>query len=99
MKHVGMNIAADPLNYIGQTGVKGGMVIIIGTDPGARCSTGEEDVHWYVSQTKLPLFLILNYPSKGGWPFPPMVLPSPLSSMYLFFISLSSLPSMFPIHI
>mgnify|MGYP000325724354 CR=1 FL=1 len=56
MKHVGLNIAADPLNYIGYTGVKGGMVIIVGTDPGANSSTGEEDVHWYVPQFNFPLF-------------------------------------------
>ena len=55
MKHVGMNIAADPLNYLGYTGVKGGMVIVVGTDPGATCSTGEEDVHWYVPQVNFPL--------------------------------------------
>lgn len=55
MKHVGLNIAADPLNYVGYTGVKGGMVIIVGTDPGANSSTGEEDVHWYVPQFNFPL--------------------------------------------
>lgn len=56
MKHVGLNIAADPFNYIGYTGVKGGMVIIVGTDPGANSSTGEEDVHWYIPQFNFPLF-------------------------------------------
>jgi indolepyruvate ferredoxin oxidoreductase, alpha subunit len=56
MKHVGLNIAADPLNYLGYTGVRGGMVIIVGTDPGANSSTGEEDVHWYVPQLNFPLF-------------------------------------------
>ena len=56
MKHVGLNIAADPLNYLGYTGVKGGMVIVVGTDPGANSSTGEEDVHWYVPQFNFPLF-------------------------------------------
>ncbi len=56
MKHVGMNIAADPLNYIGYTGVKGGMVIIVGTDPGANASTGEEDPHWYAIQMNFPLY-------------------------------------------
>ena len=55
MKHVGMNIASDPLNYIGYTGVRGGMVFVIGTDPGANCSTGEEDVHWYAPQINFPL--------------------------------------------
>jgi indolepyruvate ferredoxin oxidoreductase alpha subunit len=56
MKHVGMNIAADPFNYLGYTGVKGGMVIIAGTDPGANSSTGEEDIHWYIPQFNFPLF-------------------------------------------
>ncbi len=56
MKHVGLNIAADPINYLGLTGVKGGMVIVVGTDPGANSSTGEEDPHWYVPQVGFPLF-------------------------------------------
>lgn len=56
MKHVGLNIAADPINYLGYTGVKGGMVIVVGTDPGANSSTGEEDPHWYVPQVGFPLF-------------------------------------------
>lgn len=56
MKHVGLNIAADPLNYVGYSGIRGGMVIIVGTDPGANSSTGEEDVHWYAKQFNLPLF-------------------------------------------
>ena len=55
MKHVGLNIAADPLNYLGYTGVNGGMVVVVGTDPGANSSTGEEDVHWYVPQFNFPL--------------------------------------------
>lgn len=56
MKHVGMNIAADPLNYIGLAGCRGGMVLAVGTDPGARSSTGEEDVHWYAIQCGLPTY-------------------------------------------
>jgi len=56
MKHVGMNIASDPLNYVGYSGVKGGMLIVVGTDPGANSSTGEQDVHWYAKQFNLPLF-------------------------------------------
>ncbi len=55
MKHVGLNIAADPLNYAGVTKIKGGMVIVVGTDPGARSSTGEEDIHWYAPQFNFPL--------------------------------------------
>ncbi len=56
MKHVGLNIAADPFNYAGYSGVKGGMVVVVGTDPGANSSTGEEDVHWYAKQFNFPLF-------------------------------------------
>ncbi len=55
MKHVGLNIAADPLNYAGAVRIKGGMVVVVGTDPGARTSTGEEDVHWYAAQFNIPL--------------------------------------------
>ena len=55
MKHVGLNVAADPLNYAGVIKIKGGMVVLVGTDPGARTSTGEEDVHWYAPQFNLPL--------------------------------------------
>ncbi len=55
MKHVGLNIAADPLNYSAVTKIRGGMVVVVGTDPGARSSTGEEDVHWYAPQFNLPL--------------------------------------------
>ena len=55
MKHVGLNIAADPLNYSAVTKIKGGLVIVVGTDPGARSSTGEEDVHWYAPQFNIPL--------------------------------------------
>ncbi|NVO00289.1 MAG: indolepyruvate ferredoxin oxidoreductase subunit alpha [Geobacteraceae bacterium] len=55
MKHVGLNIAADPLNYAGAVKISGGMVIVVGTDPGARSSTGEEDVHWYAPQFNFPL--------------------------------------------
>jgi indolepyruvate ferredoxin oxidoreductase alpha subunit len=55
MKHVGFNVAADPAHYIGYTGVRGGMVILVGTDPGATCSTGEYDVRFYAFHTHLPL--------------------------------------------
>ena len=56
MKHVGLNIAADPLNYAGYSGIKGGLVIVVGTDPGANSSTGEQDVHWYARTFNFPLF-------------------------------------------
>ncbi|MBF0544616.1 MAG: indolepyruvate ferredoxin oxidoreductase subunit alpha [Candidatus Riflebacteria bacterium] len=61
MKHVGFNVAADPAHYIGYTGVRGGMVVLVGTDPGATCSTGEYDFRFYALHTHLPLL----EPSNG----------------------------------
>ena len=55
MKHVGMNVAAEPLHFLGYTGVGKGLVIIIGSDPGATCSTGEQDDRWYSLHTNIPI--------------------------------------------
>lgn len=48
MKHVGLHVAADPAAYLAYAGVGGGLVLGIGTDPGATSSTGEFDVRWFV---------------------------------------------------
>ncbi|MBI4859487.1 MAG: hypothetical protein HY815_04400 [Candidatus Riflebacteria bacterium] len=55
MKHVGMNVASDPAHYSGYTGVRGGMVVLVGADPGATCSTGEFDVRFLSLHTHLPI--------------------------------------------
>jgi indolepyruvate ferredoxin oxidoreductase alpha subunit len=55
MKHVGMNVAAEPAHFLGYTGVDAGLVIVIGSDPGATSSTGEQDDRWYSLHTRLPL--------------------------------------------
>jgi len=47
MKHVGLNVAADPLMTISYTGVKGGLVIVVADDPGQHSSQNEQDSrHW-----------------------------------------------------
>lgn len=46
MKQVGLHVAADPAAYLAYAGVKGGLVLGIGLDPGATSSTGEFDVRW-----------------------------------------------------
>jgi indolepyruvate ferredoxin oxidoreductase, alpha subunit len=43
MKHVGVNVAADALFNLAYTGVRGGLVVIVGDDPGATCSQNEQD--------------------------------------------------------
>jgi indolepyruvate ferredoxin oxidoreductase alpha subunit len=55
MKHVGMNVAAEPAHFLGYTGVDAGLVIVVGSDPGATSSTGEQDDRWYSLHTHLPL--------------------------------------------
>jgi indolepyruvate ferredoxin oxidoreductase alpha subunit len=55
MKHVGMNVAAEPAHFLGYTGVDAGLVIVIGSDPGATSSTGEQDDRWYSLHTHLPM--------------------------------------------
>ncbi len=55
MKHVGLNVAAEPAHFLGYTGVDGGLVIVVGSDPGATSSTGEQDDRWYSLHTHLPL--------------------------------------------
>jgi indolepyruvate ferredoxin oxidoreductase alpha subunit len=43
MKHVGVNVAADPLMTIGYTGVTGGLVLVSADDPGCHSSQNEQD--------------------------------------------------------
>ncbi len=43
MKHVGLNVAADPFFNLAYTGVRGGLVVVVGDDPGAKSSQNEQD--------------------------------------------------------
>ncbi len=47
MKHVGLNVAADPLFTVSYTGVSGGLVIIVADDPGMHSSQNEQDSRFY----------------------------------------------------
>jgi len=55
MKHVGVNVAADPLMIIAYTGVKGGMVIITADDPSLFSSQNEQDNRYYARLSGLPM--------------------------------------------
>ncbi len=61
MKHVGFNVASDPAHYSAYTGVRGGMVILIGSDPGAACSTGEFDTRYNSLHTHIPVIEPRNF--------------------------------------
>lgn len=47
MKHVGVNVAADPMFTFGYTGVNGGMILISADDPGCHSSQNEQDNRYY----------------------------------------------------
>lgn len=55
MKHVGLNVAADPLFSSAYTGVQGGLVIVVGDDPSANSSQNEQDSRHYARAAKLPM--------------------------------------------
>lgn len=52
MKHVGLNVAADPLYTAGYTGVNGGMVIAVADDPGMHSSQNEQDSRHHAIASK-----------------------------------------------
>jgi indolepyruvate ferredoxin oxidoreductase alpha subunit len=56
MKHVGLNVAADPLFTFSYTGVNGGCVIITADDPGMHSSQNEQDNRHYARAAKVPMF-------------------------------------------
>lgn len=55
MKHVGLNVAADPLFTLSYTGVNAGMVIIVADDPGMHSSQNEQDSRHYAIASKIPM--------------------------------------------
>ena len=55
MKHVGLNVAADPLFTASYTGVNAGMVICVADDPGMHSSQNEQDSRHYAEAAKLPM--------------------------------------------
>jgi indolepyruvate ferredoxin oxidoreductase alpha subunit len=55
MKHVGVNVAADPLFTASYTGVKGGLVIITADDPEMHSSQNEQDNRNYARFAKIPM--------------------------------------------
>lgn len=56
MKHVGLNVAADPLFTVAYTGVSGSLIIVVADDPGMASSQNEQDSRRYAIAAGLPLF-------------------------------------------
>ena len=55
MKHVGVNVAADPMLTLAYSGIKGGMVILSADDPSAHSSQNEQDNRFYSKLALLPM--------------------------------------------
>ncbi|MCL2504597.1 MAG: thiamine pyrophosphate-dependent enzyme [Coriobacteriia bacterium] len=55
MKHVGLNVAADPLFTLAYTGVNGGLVIFVADDPGIHSSQNEQDSRNYAAFAHIPM--------------------------------------------
>ncbi|MBW2030220.1 MAG: indolepyruvate ferredoxin oxidoreductase subunit alpha [Deltaproteobacteria bacterium] len=55
MKHVGLNVAADPIMTLAYEGVKGGMVIVSADDPSLFSSQNEQDNRYYARLSSLPM--------------------------------------------
>ncbi len=55
MKHVGLNVAADPLYTMSYTGINGGMVIVVADDAGMHSSQNEQDSRHHAIASKVPM--------------------------------------------
>lgn len=62
MKHVGLNVAADPLYTVSYTGVNGGLVIAVADDPGMHSSQNEQDSRHHAIASKV----LMLEPSDSG---------------------------------
>jgi len=64
MKHVGLNVAADPLFTAAYTGVTGGLIVISADDPGMASSQNEQDNRRYAVAAGVPMLEPSD--SRGG---------------------------------
>ena len=55
MKHVGLNVAADPLYTVSYMGVNGGLVIVVADDPGLYSSQNEQDTRMVARAAQVPV--------------------------------------------
>jgi len=55
MKHVGVNVAADPLFTMSYSGVNGGLLLVSADDPGMHSSQNEQDNRYYAMFSKIPM--------------------------------------------
>lgn len=55
MKHVGVNVAADPLMTLSYTGINAGLILVSADDPGMHSSQNEQDNRYFARMAKIPM--------------------------------------------
>jgi indolepyruvate ferredoxin oxidoreductase alpha subunit len=55
MKHVGLNVAADPLFTVSYSGINGGLLVVVADDPGMHSSQNEQDSRFYARSAHIPM--------------------------------------------
>lgn len=56
MKHIGLNVALDPLMTLSYLGIKGGLIVAVSDDPGQHSSQNEQDTRHLARFAKIPVF-------------------------------------------
>jgi len=69
MKHVGLNVAADPFVNSGITGTNGGLVVAVADDPSMHSSQNEQDSRHYGKFALVPVFEPSNQQEAYNMPF------------------------------
>ncbi|MEO0071438.1 MAG: indolepyruvate ferredoxin oxidoreductase subunit alpha [candidate division WOR-3 bacterium] len=67
MKHVGLNVAADPLFSSAYIGVRGGLVVVTADDPGLHSSQNEQDNRFYGLAAKIPVLCPSDSQEAKDW--------------------------------
>lgn len=67
MKHVGLNVAADPFMNSAITGVKGGLLLAVADDPGMHSSQNEQDSRYYADMSGIPCLEPANQQEAYDW--------------------------------
>jgi indolepyruvate ferredoxin oxidoreductase alpha subunit len=83
MKHVGLNVAADPLMNSAITGASGGLIIAVADDPSMHSSQNEQDSRYYGNFAMIPVLEPGNHRSVMIWLFTDSNYPK--STIYLCF--------------
>ena len=67
MKHVGVNVASDPLYTVSYIGVNGGMVLVAADDPGMYSSQNEQDSRFYGKFAMIPMLEPSSQQERTGF--------------------------------